>query len=77
MEINRKVPQSRPDAATRVAFCLDQLESADEFKGGLDWTTAVVPRLTLEELIGALVAAEQELEELEDPPDDSDTPPGE
>lgn len=48
-------------AVERVTFCLDQLEKAKGFKKGIDWSTDVVTRLTIEEMIGALVSAEQEL----------------
>ncbi len=50
-------------AKERVAFCLDQLEKAGHFEHGLQWDSEIVTRLTIEEMIGALVAAEQALQE--------------
>lgn len=49
------------EALKRVSFCLDQLEKASAFKKGIDWQSEIATRLTVEELIGALIAAEQEL----------------
>jgi len=46
----------------RITFCLNQLEKVSDFRKGIDWNTEVVPCLTIEELIGALVSAEQESE---------------
>ncbi len=62
MDIDRKVPQGGSDVAKeRLAFCLDQLEKASDFSKGVDWGTEICHRLTIEELIGALVSAEQTL----------------
>lgn len=64
MEVNRREPQGGVDVAIRrIAFCLDQQEKARSLAGGLRWESLVTPRLTLEELVGALVAAEQALAE--------------
>lgn len=58
--IDRNVPQGGDEVATkRVAFCLDQIEQHGEnltvaFDGDL-----IPGKLTLEEVVGALVAAEQ------------------
>jgi hypothetical protein len=61
MEINRKKGQGgREIAAKRVKFCLDQLER-DGLARGFKLSTDIGPRLTIEELVGALVAAEQAL----------------
>jgi hypothetical protein len=62
LNIDRLVKQGVYDEAKkRVSFCLDQLEKADEFKNGLDWDSDIVTRCTLEEMIGALVTAEDAL----------------
>jgi hypothetical protein len=53
-------------ARSRVKYCLDQLEKAKGFCKGLAWETRVVSFLVLEEIIGALVAAEQRLRGCED-----------
>ena len=58
MDIDREVNQG-DTAQERVKFCLNQLEKAKNFKEGIDWKTDVVNRLTIEEMIGALVSAEQ------------------
>ena len=64
MNIDRRERQGVSIAKDRITFCLNQLE-ARNFKKGIDWDTEVVPRLTIEELIGALVSVEQELIEEE------------
>ncbi len=48
------------DALTKVSFCLDQLEKG-RFLRDLTWTAEVAPRLSLEEMVGALVHAEDAL----------------
>lgn len=60
MDIDRNVPQGKPSAFERVKFCLDMLEKQG-FRKGISWETCITERLTLEEMIGALVSAEQEL----------------
>lgn len=61
MNIDREVPQGGLDEAIkRVKFCLDQVERYG-FSKGVNFGTAINQRLTLEEIIGALVAAEQNL----------------
>jgi len=61
MNIDRRELQGNT-AKERITFCLNQLEKANVFKNGIGWNTEIVARLTIEELIGALVNAEQELE---------------
>jgi hypothetical protein len=60
MDIDRERSQG-DTASERIAFCLNQLEKAKSFNKGISWNTEIVPRLTIEEVIGALVSAEQEL----------------
>ncbi len=71
MNIGRNEYQGGIDTAIeRISFCLDQLEKAESFKEEIDWDTEIVPRLTIGEIIGTLIVAEQQLEleeELEDP----------
>ena len=63
MKIDRYEPQGGFDVALeRIRFCLDQLEKASNFTTNINWDTTIVRRLTLEELIGALVSAGQVLE---------------
>ena len=63
MNIDRKDFKIETSARERVKFCLDQLEKAEEFnyRRGVTWSLNIVPRLTVEEIIGALVSVEQEL----------------
>ena len=49
-------------ARERLKFVLDQLEKG-EFRRGIGWQSYIVPHCTVEELIGALVAAEQALQD--------------
>ena len=66
MDIDRKKNQGGlSEAIHRVSFVLDQLEKANGFKDKMDWGTDIVTRCTFEEVIGALVSAEQELLTLE------------
>lgn len=66
MDIDRNKEQGGISIAIeRVKFCLDQLEKA-EFDKGIDWDTRVTDHLNIEEMIGALVSAGQELNEQED-----------
>jgi hypothetical protein len=58
MNIDRKEYQG-DTARERLAFCLSQLEKADKFSKDMSWNTDIVQRLTIEEIIGALVSAEQ------------------
>jgi hypothetical protein len=63
MEINRNVDQGGKEIAKqRISFCLDQLEKYG-FKNGVEFNTNIAYHLTVEEIVGALVAAEQALEE--------------
>ena len=65
MDIDRKVYQGGSEIARqRVGFCLDQLEKQG-FRKGFTWNTCLAQRLTVEEIVGALVAAEQALNDLE------------
>ena len=58
MDIARNI--AVPDALEKVQFCLKQLEKG-EFVKGIDWQSDIVPHCTIEEIIGALVAAEHEM----------------
>lgn len=59
MDLQLATHTSDPDVAReRLAFCLRHLAAADTFSPGVDWDTEVVRGLTLEELIGVVVAAE-------------------
>jgi len=60
MNINRHVDYVDV-AAERVRECLDKLEAAKSFWKGVDLGTPVVPRLTIQDMILALVSAEQAL----------------
>lgn len=63
MNIDRKINQGGlAEAIKRVKFCLDQLEKAPNFTKRIDWSTEICRRLTVEEIVGALVAAEQHLD---------------
>ena len=62
MHIDRTKNQCGYDEAIkRIGFCLDQLERAEQFKNDLDWQSDLVSKCTIEEVIGALVSAEQVL----------------
>lgn len=61
MNIDRKVSQTT--AIERVKFCLDRLEEDNQFSKGIEWGTGICYGLSVEEMIGALVSAEQELTE--------------
>ena len=62
MKIHRADPQNGKDAAiTRVKECLDSLEESECFNEGVHWDIELVPGLTVEKVIRALVSAEQEL----------------
>lgn len=62
MNVDRHVDQGGFFVAKRrIQFCLDQLERYG-FKRGYTWSTEIAHALTLEEIVGALVAAEQVLE---------------
>mgnify|MGYP001025653710 CR=1 FL=1 len=60
-------------ALRRIKFCLDTIEG-NSFANGIDWTTEItegcLSGVTIEELIGALVAAEQVLKRLTEEPND-------
>jgi len=58
MDINRHVDYGDV-AAGRVRECLDKLEAAKSFRKGIDLGTPVVNRLTIQDMIMALVSAEQ------------------
>lgn len=67
MNIDREVPQGDiEEARNRVAFCLDlieELEFDEPSKENKFYSKTIGKRLTYEELIGALVSAEQHLKE--------------
>ena len=69
MDIDREINQG-DTAEERVSFCLEQLEKAEDFIEGMDWNTEVVNRLTLEEIIGALVSAERFINDHKDVDED-------
>lgn len=60
-------------AIDRVQFCLNQLEKY-AFKKGVDFSTEITRNLTVEEVIGALVATEQFLIDVADLPPETDEP---
>jgi hypothetical protein len=64
VDIDRHVLQPVGAALKRLKFCLDCLENQG-FVEGIDWSTLITDRLTMEEVIGALVSAEQELKLVE------------
>ena len=67
MDIDREVEQGDIEEVTeRVTYCLDQLEKADDFINRIDWDTEVVPDLMIEEIVGALISAEQEIAKLKE-----------
>ena len=53
--------QTGPTAREKLAFCIGQLEDADELGDTLHWRTPIVEGLTVEELVGAIVHAHDEL----------------
>lgn len=66
MKIDREIHQGElDDAIKRVDFCLNQVEKAESFNEEIEWDTEIVTRLTVEEIIGALVIAEQKLKDFE------------
>lgn len=52
-----------PRAEEKLAHSVAQLREAPGFSGELDWDTEIVPYLTLEELIGAVLHGEARLRE--------------
>jgi len=58
MNINRHVDYGDV-AAERVRECLDKLEAAKSFRAGIDIGTPVVVSLTIQDMILALISAEQ------------------
>jgi len=63
LSVDRTVPQGGLDESlTRLNFCLNLLEEQG-FAKNIDWNTKITERLTLEEVIGALVTADQVLKE--------------
>ena len=49
-----------------ITFCLNQLEKARDFNHGMTIHTEIVDDLCIEEIIGALVAAEATLKDMEE-----------
>lgn len=58
MNIGRGKHHLERKAAKYVTYSLDSLEAADGFADGIEWDAEVVDGLTVEEIIGALCAAE-------------------
>jgi predicted LPLAT superfamily acyltransferase len=58
-DIDRHVIQGTEQALDRVSFCLDEIE-----KYGVDFDTYINKRLTMEEIVGALVSAEQYIKDI-------------
>ena len=54
--------RSGPSARSKLEFCIQQLEDADEFDSDLDWGSSVVYGLSIEEIVAALLHAHDELE---------------
>jgi hypothetical protein len=50
-----------PSARSKLEFCIGQLEDADKFDSDLDWGSSVVYRLSIEEIVAALLHAYVEL----------------
>ena len=64
--IDRKVYQGgREEAHKRVEFCLNMLGKY-KFAKGVDWDTLLCKSLSVEEVIGALVSAEQWMKEADE-----------
>lgn len=62
MEIYREDPKGGSEVAiNRVKDCLDLLEKSEDFNEGVHWDIEIVPHLTVERLIRALISAEQEI----------------
>lgn len=54
--------RSGPSALGKLDFCISQLESAETFSAPICWQTGIVLGLSIEEIIGALLHAQEELE---------------
>ena len=52
------------EAKNRITYCLDELET-EGFQKGISWNTCISKCLDIEEMLGALVAAEQAINNLE------------
>lgn len=63
MDINRSHQSSRRETLRRLEYVLDTLEGSDGFSEDLGWKTEVTDGVTLEELIGAAVDAEDHIRE--------------
>lgn len=62
MEIHRNEPHgSRKATIARISDTLDLLEGSECFSEGIHWDVEIVPHLSVEDVIRALVSAEQEL----------------
>jgi len=62
LNIHRNGTQSGRDLAMgRLKECLDLLEESEDFNDGMNWNVEVVPGLSVEMMIHALVSAEQEM----------------
>ena len=67
LDIEREAGRYRsgPSACSKLEFCIQQLEDADEFDSDLDWRGSVVYGLSIEEVVAALLHAHDELERYE------------
>ena len=52
---------SAKNAEEWLEHCIKFLNEAKEFEKGIDWDTLIVPCVTLEEIIGALIAARMKI----------------
>lgn len=59
-DIRRGEQLGSPPAAEKIDHCLTNIEQAG-FSDEIDWQTELAPSVTVEEVVGALVHAEQEL----------------
>lgn len=62
-----------PPALEKIDHCLSGIQRQG-FADGVDWKTQVAPAVTVEELVGALVHAEMELEGTLETPAAADDP---
>jgi hypothetical protein len=56
------------EAIYKISFCLNTIEKSNKFNEGQDWNTSIIhgERPTNEELLGALVNAEQVLKKIKE-----------
>lgn len=60
-DIRRGEQLGGPPAAEKIDHCLTNIEQSG-FSDGIDWQTELAPSVTVEEIVGALVHAEQALQ---------------